>query len=81
MSKQKLTPWFPPDVKPVHHGVYQVRAPGDDENFDWSLFDGEWRCYCSTAENAAKEAGDTYVSYFAGEDEWRGLASNPKGKK
>lgn len=41
MTKHKLTPWFPADVKPVRHGIYE-RSYGFFKLKD--LWDGNyWR--------------------------------------
>ena len=39
--KHEATPWFPPEVKPVHHGLYVV---GSDELSVLMRWDGKyWR--------------------------------------
>lgn len=38
MSK-KMTPWFPPHIKPVHVGVYPVKF-GDDGDICYAAWNG-----------------------------------------
>jgi hypothetical protein len=43
----KLTPWFPPDTKPVRPGIYMVEAT----NLWWRYWDGErWHFGVSVSE-------------------------------
>jgi len=68
-KKQKLTPWFPADVKPVRDGVYKT-AHG------YQFWSGKfWGGWSSTKEIA-------YCNRFmwssAQQDKWCGLASDPK---
>lgn len=68
MSK-KLTPWFPPEVKPVRVGVYRV-AYGR-----YAMWNGsKWGYAHSTIEYAS-----AYPFYDCAwpDKQWRGLASKP----
>lgn len=58
----KLTPWFPPEVKPVHKGQYRVK----DRAVTRLLWTGdEWRTV-------------KYGFTVADPVIWRGLAKQPK---
>lgn len=69
MSKKqpKLTPWFPPEVKPVRAGLYETRTfPGFSSLRHWN---GSWfGCVFDMHERSA--SSDDF--------EWRGLAEPPK---
>ena len=61
----KRTPWFQPDVKPVHTGEYECLFCGNGKRHLW---DGrDWR---------SKFSGMIFNPFH-----WRGLATKPKGKK
>jgi hypothetical protein len=75
---EKLTPLFPPNVKPVHVGVYPSRLP-EEYNYEegYSHWDGiTWGNQYATPPEANKRG-------LCGEQEkmWRGLASDPKASK
>lgn len=36
----KLTEWFPPNIKPVHIGIYNTSIPGNTDQF-YSYWNGE----------------------------------------
>jgi hypothetical protein len=41
MTDLKVTPWFPPHIKPVHEGMYQIWHPDYGGNmYLWT--DGAW---------------------------------------
>jgi len=71
----KLTPWFPPEVKPVHVGYYETgidyRHPESEKGgksiFLW-WFDGKNWVDASRAYKCSEQ--NRY---------WRGLAEKPKG--
>jgi hypothetical protein len=69
----KLTEWFPPEIKPVHIGVYQCNpfAPHTYRNWDGK----NWGVSQHTAEQAS------FVGYlhaqYQDKIEWRGLAEEP----
>jgi hypothetical protein len=69
----KLTPWFPPDVKPAHVGVYQCRGLPTTQKFQhWNgYFWGGW----AADKKAAERNG--YVPSMREQPEWRGLAVKP----
>jgi hypothetical protein len=69
----KLTPWFPPEVKPVHVGQYQRDYDDLDDDDPCTLmpdlWDGEhWVILDRDGNFAVRAATDM---------RWRGLASNP----
>lgn len=80
MSKKRLTAWFPASVKPARDGVYEVR-PLLGHIQPWFSYrrGGQWLGTTSTA-NKALSFGRKYGPTGDGELEWRGLASDPKGK-
>jgi len=80
MSK-KLTPWFPPTVKPPHVGVYEVILLVGSRDFDQVRPDGfaywngrSWGWNSDTADFAAT-SGNVKGSCQA--KKWRGLAVKP----
>lgn len=74
----KMTPWFPPEIRPVHVGEYEVRSVW---NYAVLLrwFDGEfWSCVYSPDEPKEMRIRERqYVSAYQ-EITWRGLAKEPK---
>jgi hypothetical protein len=76
---QKLTDWFPADVKPVRVGVYQTRQ--GEEFSDWFQFwNGTfWSESSGYVDGAFRSQGRPSEGF--NEVEWRGLAQPPKGKK
>lgn len=69
----KMTPWFPPEIRPVRVGEYQC----DSSARRW--WDGEsWSCmYFPDEPRAIKLAERQQVSCYQ-EIQWRGLAEEPK---
>lgn len=76
MSKQKLTPWFNMNIKPVHIGVYETCFVDDEPDNDWmqySYWNGKhWCNQWGSIElaNANKHMGIQNKI-------WRGLAVKP----
>lgn len=69
MSK-RLTPWFPPSVKPARKGVYER-----DWAFAFSYWNGmRWCVGCTTPDVAAGERERSLYQDI----QWRGLAKEPK---
>lgn len=69
MDAKKLTPWFPPEVKPVHVGWYERQhLAGFFHFFTW--WNGEY-FQCSEDEPDCA---------FCQNQPWRGLAEPPRGK-
>ena len=74
MSEQKLTPWFPPAVKPVRRGVYETEFCGVPGFSRW------------TGEKWANQAGSpsrALEQHVAGAWQakgWRGLAGDPDAR-
>jgi hypothetical protein len=79
MSKQKLTKWFPADVKPARPGVYNVSCLESGQSGKWyALFDGQrwsWKWDTDAASDVLHEDGNPSDWYLGS---WRGLASHPK---
>jgi putative component of toxin-antitoxin plasmid stabilization module len=74
-----LTDWFPPDVKPVRSGVYEVKL---DKRYNkgkgfayWCNELKKWTNMVQLADRAAQRS-----DWFEGADQdkyWRGLAKKP----
>lgn len=80
MSKQKLTPWFPPEKKPFRHGVYQTEDDSDRQpvQVGYQYWNGRrWGQFCDTPTQAARYAD--WESIFQ-ENHWRGLAYDPEAQ-
>ena len=77
MSKQKLTQWFPADVKPVHVGVYEVLYQNGKYGKRYRYWDGKKFCYQSFDSQHAfdKRYSSTRLPKYV---EWRGLSEQPK---
>lgn len=72
MTQPKLTEWFPPEVKPVRVGVYEVAYPPGRWFRKW---DGtRWMCGADTPEIAVERSAIPVETTFP----WRGLAEEPK---
>lgn len=72
MSKPKLTDWFPPEVKPVHVGVYKTNASVGT----YQKWNGKYWCaFCATVDRAAhcENSNKSLVQHVR----WRGLAVKP----
>jgi hypothetical protein len=75
--KQKLTPWFPADVKPVHVGLYETDCYNTCQK-SYQFWNGEyWGLQCFEEdikpffpERAKNKSRYQYVC-------WRGLAEKP----
>jgi hypothetical protein len=73
----KKTPWFPPEVKPVRHGVYQrdIRAIGKKR---YSFYaNGVWYGWGDTVK-VAHANGVSHAISAVQNAPWRGLAKEPK---
>jgi hypothetical protein len=69
----KLTPWFPPEIKPAYPGVYQVKQP----RFVWyRRWDGE---YWFSGGHTPEDAASSKCAITMNAHSWRGLAKPPKG--
>lgn len=73
MLKQKLTPWFPADVKPVRVGLYQREYDINSFTLIPDLWDGTNWILLGINGNHLGEA--------IAARPWRGLASDPKASK
>lgn len=68
-----LTPWFPPDVKPVHEGVYQTRNLKGLLTFQY--WNGKfWGLYRSRVDWASMSRNHTSIRQ---QNPWRGLSKQP----
>jgi hypothetical protein len=78
MAKQNLTKWFPPNVKPVHVGVYEVDMSQINPKFDavFQHWNGAFFGHASTTAAAAF----SWRNEISVEQEfhWRGLAEKPE---
>lgn len=75
MSTKKLTPWFPPEVKPVREGVY-IATVVREETF-YRYWDGRlWLTGDNTVKGAYREAGEGIPTWHQS-IHWRGLAKAP----
>lgn len=64
----KLTPWFPPEVPPVHPGVYEVEPRWTSEPL-YRRWDGQtWRLGGSTPGSANRPGRATL-----NDRRWRGI--------
>lgn len=71
--KEKLTPWFPANIKPVHEGVYQTKIHAGDKSGGFQYWNGfSWRFWGIDAQDAyyCKEARS---GFNQGAIQWRGL--------
>lgn len=75
----KLTPWFPPDVKPVRVGVYEARwtLPAMRvRNIQYQHWNGvTWGAWAQSPTAALRNAIGPSMRQ---DPEWRGLAKEPK---
>lgn len=79
MRKDKLTPWFPGNVKPARKGVYQ-RDWLDGGPLWFSYWNGKtWNSGDDTTEGAACPVNKYWKSNHQ-KLPWRGLAQDPKAK-
>lgn len=73
----RLTEWFPPHVKPVRVGVYEV-VDSDGELGWYAFWNGKkfgYRCWKSPQSAFYRRHESTWQPNFA---KWRGLADNPE---
>lgn len=70
MSGPKLTPWFPPHIKPVRVGWYIATVNKDNTISRW--WDGSNWNYGATTDTA---------HCIMQERNWRGLAERPKARR
>jgi hypothetical protein len=76
--KQKLTPWFPPNMKPVRPGLY-IASIGRRNRFYRRWTGKRWLYGSYSQEDAATMPARPWPE----KDyplHWRGLASDPKAK-
>jgi hypothetical protein len=68
-KKSKLTPWFPPEVKPVRNGVYLTRGVQFKHQGVFRFWNGECWSFMDEFDEPAP---------FLTARLWRGLAEPPK---
>lgn len=75
---KKLTPWFPPEVKPVRVGLYRVKIGAYDNIIEWCWWAGDGWCwaYPCKRDALAKEWKTTEGASQC--KAWRGLAERPE---
>lgn len=74
MSNQKLTEWFPGEVKPVNKGVHKRKCPVRGCQ-TYSKWNGKY--WCMNSDNLLLAASCIDQSLFQ-DSEWRGLAEKPE---
>jgi hypothetical protein len=80
---EKLTPWFPADVKPVRNGVYEVESRVHRAFAYWNGERFGWRCWELPGLGAEEAAIDAFhmrraETCLEPRVSWRGLAKEPK---
>jgi glycogen debranching enzyme len=79
MSKEKLTPWFPGNVKPARRGVYEVN--GFFSSSCWySYWNGSWWGWLNPSPADALREKGFKTRRDQDDIKWRGLATRPKAK-
>ena len=78
MSKQKLTPWFPPSVKPVWHGLYETEDSDLNGMRHYNLWDGERWYYGNSDLDASGWDMEEWPKNAKSLARWRGLAKEPQ---
>ncbi len=71
----KLTPWFPPEIKPVHVGVYEIRDDMLKQTF-FAYWNG---LFFGSGMRKRQDAANSRWSHQLNEfvHAWRGLAEKP----
>lgn len=73
-AEQRLTPWFPGEVKPARPGVYQQKFKG---KIGYQFWNGtRWMAWAGTPE-AAMHRMHWEIPDACQQDPWRGLAADP----
>jgi hypothetical protein len=67
------TPWYPPQIEPVHNGVYQVRLNQSDLPWFRPFYDGVWYAGESTPAEAMRLMDTTPMHAGSPENGWRGI--------
>lgn len=72
----EMTKWFPPHIKPVREGVYEIRfTEGHNDCPMYATWNGEvW----STASHEKNDDCHTKFSYALQEKYWRGFTKEQK---
>ena len=68
----QMTPWFPPHIKPVRKGVYEIKytGKGPHESYMWATWDGvKW------SVGSYKLSDDNHKDFYVANQKkfWRGF--------
>lgn len=77
MSKPKLTPWYPPEIKPTRKGIYERKGSRNmlGKYRHWNgVFWGGWNATIKGALRNQESPSADQSSH------WRGLATDPAEK-
>lgn len=81
MSKKpnpnKLTPWFPADVKPARKGVYQVSDCFWADRVGYAYWNGRRFGFRAADDPSMAHLHRNSLTLFPERTSWRGLAENP----
>ena len=82
-KKAKVTGWFPPHIKPVHVGVYQVKFNNGPRAYEgYAFWCGGWGSLSTTRDGAERFFISIGTDGAHQNKTWRGLAEDPtKGNK
>lgn len=69
----KLTEWFPPEIKPVHKGVYERAMCGRGTRY--SFWDGV--CWGGWSDKVRWAWGQRGIPSVVQDAPWRGLRGKP----
>jgi len=70
-ATMKLTPWYPPGIKPVHEGPYLMEKwPGYPKEWYRAWRDGSWYTGAPTPKGAMSSNTAMQMPTYRG---WRGL--------
>lgn len=76
-TEDDLTPWFPPDMKPVHEGVYEIYDPERPRVRFHSFYgSGGWSFTYENDVSHAFRMRYSHGSWAVGK-KWRGLNKQP----
>jgi hypothetical protein len=79
MSKQKLTPEFPGNVRPFRSGVYQARMEDDKTSpWEYAYWNARERRWCPVRDTPEDALNARLLRARFQNKPWRGLAADPK---
>lgn len=75
-----LTPWYPPEIKPVRKGVYErdMEAVLMHAYGQWSYWNGVHWCGWASDRESARNNGIQGLPSLMQDAPWRGLARRSK---